>query len=63
MTYPGSCKKLKRNYHILETLGSNLVPRLFRYAYEDRIIGFLCETIVGRVATINDFNTCQKALH
>ncbi|PVH98622.1 hypothetical protein DM02DRAFT_615653 [Periconia macrospinosa] len=50
-------------YHVLAMLGSNLVPRLLGYACEqDRIVGFLCETIVGRVPTIDDIEACRRAL-
>ncbi|KND87660.1 hypothetical protein TOPH_07691 [Tolypocladium ophioglossoides CBS 100239] len=60
---PALTRELKA-YHRLA--GSSLAPRLIGYAFEespDRIVGFLVESIHGRVAGVSDFESCREALH
>jgi hypothetical protein len=50
-------------YHYLTTRNSGLVPRLLGYACEqERIIGFLCEMVVGRVPSTDDIEVCRRGL-
>jgi hypothetical protein len=52
-------------YHTLTECGSCLAPRLLGYAFEERyerVTGFLCESVDGRVSSISDLDSCSKAL-
>ncbi|AEO60075.1 hypothetical protein MYCTH_95811 [Thermothelomyces thermophilus ATCC 42464] len=50
-------------YHRLAE--SDVAPKLIGYVFEespDRVVGFLVESVEGRVANVADFEECSKAL-